>query len=233
MIRIILNGINGKMGKAILKSIKNNSNFELGFGVQRKLSDLNTLPIYNDIFKAKETGDVIVDYSNPNCLDSLLEFALQKKIPLVIATTGYSDSQKAQIKEASKYLPILFSSNMSLGISALLRALSIISPILEDDYEIEIIEKHHSKKVDSPSGTSIMLRDRILQSSNNNREIKIHSLRSGTNPGEHSIIFSGKDEIIEFKHQSYSRDLFAEGTLKAANWIVNQAPGLYSMEDIN
>jgi 4-hydroxy-tetrahydrodipicolinate reductase len=233
MIRIILNGINGKMGKAILKSIKNNSNFELGFGVQRKLNDLNTLPIYNDIFKAKETGDVIVDYSNPNCLDSLLEFAMQKKIPLVIATTGYSDSQKAQIKESSKHLPILFSSNMSLGISALLRALSIISPILEDDYEIEIIEKHHSKKVDSPSGTSIMLRDRILQSSNNNREIKIHSLRSGTNPGEHSIIFSGKDEIIELKHQSYSRDLFAEGTLKAANWIVNQSPGLYSMEDIN
>jgi 4-hydroxy-tetrahydrodipicolinate reductase len=233
MIKIIINGINGKMGKAILKNIKNNSNFELGFGIQRKVSDLNALPIYNDIFEAKELGDVIVDYSNPDCLDYLLKFALQKKIPLIIATTGFNEIQKAQITEASKYLPILFSSNMSLGISALLRALSVISPILKDDYEIEIIEKHHSKKIDSPSGTSIMLRDRILQSSAIKREIKIHSLRSGTNPGEHSIIFSGKDEIIELKHQSYSRDLFAEGTLKAANWIINQAPGLYSMEDIN
>jgi 4-hydroxy-tetrahydrodipicolinate reductase len=233
MIKIIINGINGKMGKAILKSIKNNANFELSFGVQRKLNDSSALPIYNNIFEANEIGDVLIDYSSPECLDNLIKYATIKNIPLVIATTGYTSKQKDQIIEASKYLPILFSSNMSLGISALIKALALITPILKDDYEIEIIEKHHSKKVDSPSGTAIMLRDRILKSYNKKTEIKIHSLRSGTNPGEHSVIFSGKDEIIELKHLSYSSDLFAEGTLKAANWIINQPPGLYSMEDIN
>jgi len=233
MIKIIINGINGKMGKAILKSIKNNNNFELSFGVQRKPNNTNMLKIYTDIFQANELGDVIVDYSSPECLDDLIKYATLRDIPLVIATTGYTSNQKDQIIEASKYLPILFSSNMSLGISALIRALALITPILKDDYEVEIIEKHHSKKVDSPSGTAIMLRDRILKSYDNKTEIKIHSLRSGTNPGEHSVIFSGKDEILELKHLSYSRDLFAEGTLKAANWIINQPPGLYSMEDIN
>ena len=122
---------------------------------------------------------------------------------------------------------------MSLGITALAKALALIAPMLGDDYEIEIIEKHHSKKLDSPSGTAIMLRDTIKNSLSSNNEIKIHSLRSGTNPGEHSVIFSGKDEIIELKHQSYSRELFAQGTLKAAKWILGKPAGLYSMNDIN
>ena len=233
MIKIILSGSNGKMGKAIFKSIKENDDFTIAFGIQRKATISMPFPVYADIHQGKEIGDVIIDYSNPHCITNLLDFAVNKSTPIIIATTGFSETDISEIHKASNKIPILFSSNMSLGITALSKALALIAPMLGNDYEIEIIEKHHSNKLDSPSGTAIMLRDTIKNSLASNNEIKIHSLRSGTNPGEHSVIFSGKDEIIELKHQSYSRELFAQGTLKAAKWLLGKPAGLYSMNDIN
>ena len=232
MIKIILSGSSGRMGQAIVNSVKDSDEFQIAFGIQRKHLKKIDFNVYKDIFEAKENGDVIVDYSTPQCLNNLLNYAVTRKLPIILATTGYSEEELEEIGMASKKIPVFCSANMSLGITGLLKAISALSHTLSSGYEIEIIEKHHNKKVDSPSGTAKLLRDRIYSSFGINTEIKIHSLRSGTNPGEHSIIFSGKDEIIELKHSSYSQELFALGTLKAIKFIQDKPPGLYSMEDL-
>lgn len=194
-----------------------------------------------------ETGDVIIDFSHYSRLDSLLDFALRKKIPLVIATTGYSADILNKIKEYSNEIPILLSSNMSLGINLILDILDKIVPTLYKEYDIEIIEKHHNKKIDSPSGTAKTLLEAVERNCAENmkkvygregiearekNEIGIHAIRGGTVVGEHSVMFYGNDEIIEINHTALSKKIFAEGALKAAEFLISQKPGLYTMKDI-
>ncbi len=194
-----------------------------------------------------ETGDIIIDFSHYSRLDTLLEYSKNKKLPLVIATTGYSDETLKKIEEISKEIPILLSSNMSLGVNILNDILERIVPALYKNYDIEVIEKHHNKKVDSPSGTAKTLIETIEKNclenmkeqygreGNNKREkneIGIHSLRGGTIVGEHSVLFCGEDEIIELKHTAMSKKIFAKGALEAAKFLIGKEPGLYSMKDI-
>ena len=194
-----------------------------------------------------ETGDIIIDFSHYSRLDTLLEYSKNKKLPLVIATTGYSDETLKKIEEISKEIPILLSSNMSLGVNILNDILERIVPALYKNYDIEVIEKHHNKKVDSPSGTAKTLIETIEKNclenmkeqygreGNNKREkneIGIHSLRGGTIVGEHSVLFCGEDEIIELKDTAMSKKIFAKGALEAAKFLIGKEPGLYSMKDI-
>ena len=194
-----------------------------------------------------EKGDVIVDFSHYSRLDTLLDYAVTNELPLVIATTGYSDEILKKIEDSSKKIPILLSSNMSLGINLLQDILEKITPILYPNYDIELIEKHHNKKIDSPSGTAKTLLEvmkksiddvieekygRVGMEKREKNEIGVHSLRGGTIVGEHSVLFCGNDEIIELKHTALSKKIFAEGALQGAKFIIWKEPGLYSMKDI-
>lgn len=195
----------------------------------------------------KETGDVIIDFSHFSRMNSLLEFAQEKKIPLVIATTGYGTEIEEKIKQTAEKIPVLLSSNMSLGINLMQDILEKIVPVLYGNYDIEVVEAHHNKKIDSPSGTAKTLvetieagcRDTMKKqygregiSPREKNEIGIHSLRGGTIVGEHSVLFCGNDEIIEIKHTALSKKIFAEGAIKAAQFLAGQKPGLYTMKDI-
>lgn len=194
-----------------------------------------------------ETGDIIIDFSHYSRLDALLDYSKNKRIPLIVATTGYSNETMRKIEETVKEIPVLLSSNMSLGVNLLNDILERIVPVLYENYDIEVIEKHHNQKVDSPSGTAKTLVETIERScteemreqygreGNSKRErneIGIHSLRGGTIVGEHSVLFCGEDEIIEIKHTAMSKKIFAMGTLKAARFLVGKEAGLYTMKDI-
>lgn len=228
---IIIHGT-GVMGKTLLQTVEENKEFVVT-GFADELTD--------------ETGDVIIDFSHFSRLETLLNYAENKKIPLVIATTGYSDETFEKIKKASENIPILLSSNMSLGINLMQSVLEKIVPILYGSYDIEVVEAHHNKKIDSPSGTAKTLIEVIEKScketlkkeygregihKREKNEIGVHSLRGGTIVGEHSVLFCGNDEIIEIKHTAMSKKIFAEGALKGAKFLANKKLGLYSMKDI-
>ncbi len=194
-----------------------------------------------------ETGDVIIDFSHFSRLDTLLDFAENKKIPLVIATTGYNRETAEKIEKVSKNIPVLLSSNMSLGINLMQDILEKIVPVLYGSYDIEVVEAHHNKKIDSPSGTAKTLVETIEKGCSDamtrqygregihpreKNEIGIHSLRGGTIVGEHSVLFCGNDEVIEIKHTAMSKKIFAKGALEAAKFLAGKKAGLYSMKDI-
>ncbi len=189
-----------------------------------------------------------MDFSHFSAVPAVVDYALKTSTPAVIATTALEESTIKKIEEASKSVPMFRSANMSLGINVLLKAISTITPVLEDDFNVEIIEKHHNKKLDSPSGTAVMLADEVKAASKNEKtysygrhskhdefdmnNITIHAIRGGTIPGDHTVMYIGPDEIIELKHSALSRDIFGNGAVKAAAFIVNQKPGLYSMKDL-
>ena len=227
---VIIHGT-GVMGSVVKECAKNQGIEVTGF-----VDELST-----------EKGDVIVDFSHYSRLDTLLDYAVDRGLPLVIATTGYSDEILKKIENSSKKIPILLSSNMSLGINLLQDILEKITPILYPNYDIELIEKHHNKKIDSPSGTAKTLLEvirknmdevieekygRVGMEKREKNEIGVHSLRGGTIVGEHSVLFCGNDEIIELKHTALSKKIFAEGALQGAKFIIGKEPGLYSMKDI-
>lgn len=227
---VIIHGT-GVMGSVVKECAKNQGIEVTGF-----VDELST-----------EKGDVIVDFSHYSRLDTLLDYAVDRGLPLVIATTGYSDEILKKIENSSKKIPILLSSNMSLGINLLQDILEKITPILYPNYDIELIEKHHNKKIDSPSGTAKTLLEvikknidevieekygRVGMEKREKNEIGVHSLRGGTIVGEHSVLFCGNDEIIELKHIALSKKIFAEGALQGAKFIIGKEPGLYSMKDI-
>ncbi|MGL4539340.1 MAG: 4-hydroxy-tetrahydrodipicolinate reductase [Cetobacterium sp.] len=194
-----------------------------------------------------EKIDVVVDFSHFSKLNDLLDRCVERNYPLVIATTGYSGETLEKIVEASKRIPILLSSNTSLGINAINSILEKLVPKLEENFDIEIIEKHHNKKIDSPSGTAITLLETIQNSlyekydvvygregmaKREKKEIGVHAVRGGTIVGEHTIIFAGEDEIIEISHKALSKKIFAVGALKCADFIIGKQPRLYTMKDI-
>lgn len=192
--------------------------------------------------------DVIIDFSNPANLDEILEYATINKVPAVICSTGFSQEQLQQIKDASKETAILFSRNMSLGVNVVSEALKQIAPILADAFDIEIIEKHHNQKVDSPSGTAKLFYDSINESLNGEKEavygregivgkrtkkeVGIHAIRGGSIVGEHSIIFAGQDEIVELKHEALSKRIFSQGSVKAAEFLAGKEAGFYTMKEV-
>jgi len=190
----------------------------------------------------------VIDFSRPDSLDGLLAYCLKHKTPVVLATTGYDQEQLARIDEAARQIPVFFSGNMSLGI-ALLRALAKKAAlVLGDAFDVEIVEAHHNRKLDAPSGTALMLYDAVKDAYDDPRtavhgrhgrdskrqkgEIGIHALRGGTVTGEHEVCFFGPSERIKVSHSAENRSVFAAGALRAAAFLADQKPGMYTMDDV-
>ncbi len=247
MVRIILSGANGKMGKVIQSVVSGRDNCEIVAGVDIN-TESNGFPVYSSFEEIKEEADVIIDFSNPALLNSLLYYSEKKSIPVVIATTGYDDSQKKQIEEAAKKTAVFFTYNMSLGINLLANLAKKAVEVLGDEFDIEIIEKHHNQKIDAPSGTALMLADAICEEiqkpmkyeydrhskreKRTKNEIGMHAVRGGTIVGEHEIIFAGRDEIITLSHSARSKEIFAVGAVNAAMFMADKKSGMYSMKEM-
>ena len=247
MINVLVNGCNGRMGQVVCELLKKNDSLNLLCGFDKNNLIQNEFPIYDDFSKIEQKPDVIIDFSIPIATMNILEYAVKNSIPIVIATTGFSEEQNNMIKEYSKDIPIFKSANMSFDIMVMKKIVSWLAPYMKNT-DIEIIESHHNRKIDSPSGTAQMLADSINLALGNTmhceydrhskhekrdkKEIGMSSIRGGNIVGEHTVQFIGDFETFEIKHTSYSRNVFAEGSLKAAEFIVKQKPGLYSMEDI-
>ena len=201
--------------------------------------------LYDSALDVPGKADVIVDFSYPGNLETILERARRDGAAVVIGTTGYNEAQAALIKEASRELRIMWTSNYSVGVAILRKAVAMVAPALKDSFDIEIVETHHNQKVDAPSGTARMLLKAVDPDDSfdhvygregvpgaRGHEIGIHALRGGTVAGEHSVFFFGQDETLEFKHTAASRRIFAAGALRAARYVVGQGAGLYNMDDV-
>ncbi|ANW98556.1 4-hydroxy-tetrahydrodipicolinate reductase [Thermoclostridium stercorarium subsp. thermolacticum DSM 2910] len=248
MVRILLSGCNGKMGQVITNLARDREDVRIVAGYDIHDNIKNDYPVFTQLENFNIPVDVIIDFSHPSALQTVLNFALAKKIPLIVATTGLSDEQAAKLKEASKVIPVLHSANMSLGVNLLIDLVQKAAKVLYSNFDIEIIERHHNQKIDAPSGTALALADAINQAvpekyryvydRHSNRvkrskdEIGIHSVRGGTIAGDHTVIFAGNDEIIELRHVANSRDIFGVGALKAAVFIHDKNPGFYTMKDL-
>ena len=247
MIKVLINGCNGRMGQVLVKEIDNFENLLLIGGFDINDNGLNTFPVYSNINDIKEKPDVIVDFSVPVASLNMLNYAVSSKTAMVIATTGFSKEELEIISEASKTIPIFKSSNMSFDINLMKKIVAEVAKALKGT-DIEIVETHHNRKIDAPSGTAITLADSIndalggsmeyiynrhdIHEKRKPNEIGFSSIRGGNIVGEHSVQFYGAHETFEIKHTSYSRDVFAEGALKACEFIFDKAPGLYNMDDM-
>ena len=249
MTNIILNGCNGRMGKMITELAQNYDDLKIVAGVDLYKTGNEPFPCYANISEVKEEADVIIDFSNVKAVDEVMAYAEEKKEGLVLCTTGLSDEQIEKVKSLSEKVPVLRSGNMSLGINTVMKVLNEISPkLLSAGFDADIVEKHHNKKLDAPSGTALMLADSINEAVSDDyeyvfsrherrmerpsKEIGISAVRGGTIVGEHEVIFAGPDEIIEIKHTALSRGVFANGALNAALFIDGKNPGLYTMSDV-
>lgn len=247
MIKVLINGCNGRMGQVLVNEIDRFPELLLSSGFDVYDEGKNTFPVYSKIEDIKEKPDVIVDFSIPVSTFNILNYAVKNKVPVVIATTGFSKEQLEEIKVSSTLIPIFQSSNMSFDINLMKKIVSEVAKKLKGT-DIEIVETHHNRKVDAPSGTAILLADAInevmdekfeynfnrhdLHEKRNPKEIGFSSIRGGNIVGEHSVQFYGEHETFEIKHTSYSRNVFAEGALKAAIFLANQKPGYYGMDDL-
>ena len=220
----------GAMGKLISSMLKE----ELACNVAIECD-------YKTLRDAKEDFDCII----PANLDMILDYEKEFKKPIVFATTGYTEEQIKAIENLALTTPVLRSANFSLGVILLNRLVKEITPILKDDFDIEVVETHHNKKVDAPSGTAKMLLKSITDETNfkvvagrdgiakrEKAEVGVHSLRGGTIVGEHEVLYCGEDEIITLKHSAHSKKIFANGAIKAARFLKDQKAGLYDMEDV-
>ena len=247
MIKILLNGANGKMGSEVIQAVKNVENCEIVCGFDQEENTKNGFPVYKTIEDIKENVDVIIDFSVPVATFEILKYAKQNKTPIVIATTGFNKEQIEEIQEVSKEIPVFRSSNMSLDINLMASLIQKVAEVLTTA-DIEIIETHHNRKIDSPSGTAILLADAINEvlenkkeytfdrmqkrEKRNKNEIGFSSIRGGNIVGEHTVKFFGENEALEITHKAYSRQVFAEGAINAAKFIVEQKPGLYDMKSL-
>ena len=247
MINVLVNGCNGRMGQEVIRQIDQYPNMLLSCGFDVHDKGLNTFPVYQKLEDILDPVDVIIDFSVPTSTLNMLTFATKNKTPMVIATTGFSEQEIKKIKQASNIIPIFQSANMSFDINLMSKILSEIAPILNNT-DIEIIETHHNQKKDAPSGTALLLANSINQSLGNtmkytfNRhdvakkrekhEIGFSSIRGGNIVGEHTVKFLGAYETFEITHTSYSRTVFADGALKAANFLVSKPAGFYDMNDL-
>lgn len=249
MVNVIMVGCNGKMGQVITNIVKDDTEAQMVAGVDVFDDGHNDYPVYDNIAKVQEEAHVIIDFSNPASLDSILEYAVRNQVPAVLCSTGYSKEEIQKIEDASKKVAILRSGNMSLGINTMAKVMKVVTKALADaGFDIEIVEKHHNQKIDAPSGTAIMLADAINDQLNNeyeyrydrsqvrekrpHKEIGISAVRGGSIVGEHEIIFAGTDEVLEFKHTAYSKAIFGKGAVQAAKFLKGQKAGMYSMKEV-
>ena len=249
MVRAIMHGCNGKMGQVISRIVKEDAGIEIVAGIDTYLGIQNEYPTFETIENCDVQADVVIDFSNAKAVDGLLDYCVEKKLPVVLCTTGLSEEQLKKMKEASEETAVLKSANMSLGVNLLLKLLQDASKVLGTaGYDIEIVERHHNQKVDAPSGTALALADSIneamdhtyeyvydrsqVRKKRDKKELGISAVRGGTIVGEHEVIFAGEDEVIEFKHTAHSKAVFAKGAVEAAKFLKGKGAGLYGMSDV-
>ena len=218
MVKAIMHGCNGHMGRVITDIIKNTEGIELVAGIDKYTKVPNEYPVFENIGACDVEADVIIDFSNAAAADELLGYCVEKQVPVVLCTTGLSEEQLAKVEESAKKVAVLKSANMSLGINLLLKILQDATKVLSPaGYDIELVEKHHNQKLDAPSGTALALAD---------------SIRGGTIVGDHEVLFAGQDEVIEFKHTAYSKAVFGKGAVEAAKFLAGKPAGRYDMSDV-
>lgn len=249
MTKILLHGACGRMGHMIADLAEKDPDVEITAGVDAFGSTFGTFPVVASLEDVTQDADVVIDFSNAKAADTLLDYCAEHALPVVLCTTGLSDAQLAHVQAVSERTAVLRSANMSVGINLLLSLLGEAAPKLAAaGFDCEIVEKHHNQKLDAPSGTAVALADAVNESLGGDyeyicdrqtrrqerpvKEIGIASVRGGTIPGDHDVIFAGEDEVITFSHRAYSRAIFGKGALAAAKFLKGRPAGLYTMQDV-
>jgi 4-hydroxy-tetrahydrodipicolinate reductase len=249
MTKLIMHGCNGVMGQVISKIVEEMEDAVMVAGIDRFDDGRNDYPVFSDIKECDVEADAIIDFSAAPAVDGLLDYAVEKQIPVVVCTTGLSDEQLAKLEDTSTKVAVLRSANMSLGVNTLLKLLKEATAVLAPaGFDIDIVEKHHRRKLDAPSGTALAMADAVNEALDNEyeyvydrsqrreqrpkKEIGVSAVRGGTIVGEHEVIFAGQDEVIEFKHTAYSRAIFGKGAVSAAMYLAGKPAGLYNMSHV-
>lgn len=248
MIRVLLCGAMGEMGRHVTDLFASQEDVEIVCGFDKCAGEGIGFTVYDDLSSVVEDVDAVVDFSHPSCFDAVLKFALERRAALVMATTNLSSMQQEALRHAGETIPVFQSANFSFGVSVLEDLVSRAAALLCEDFDVEITEAHHHRKVDAPSGTAKMLIEDVKVGSGKayrithgragsdckrkEDEIGVHSLRGGTIVGEHSVLFAGEDELIEIRHTALSRRIFAMGALKAVHFLVNKTNGYFTFKDV-
>ncbi|MBR3637271.1 MAG: 4-hydroxy-tetrahydrodipicolinate reductase [Lachnospiraceae bacterium] len=249
MVKVIMCGCNGHMGRVINDIIAREKDMQIVAGIDTYQEIPNTYPVFAKFDECDVAADVVIDFSNASVTNDLLDYCVKTGTPVVLCSTGLSEEQLLKVEETSKKVAVLKSANMSLGINLIIKLLKEATGVLADaGFDIEIVEKHHNRKLDAPSGTALALADSINNASDgkytyvydrstrrakrDENEIGISSVRGGSIVGEHDVIFAGQDEVITFSHTAYSRALFGRGAVSAAAFLAGKGPGLYDMQDV-
>ena len=244
-----MNGCNGKMGQCITQICAQDPDIEIVAGIDMYDGIKNTYPVFASLAECTVDADVIIDFSNAKAVDALVDYCVEKKIPVVLCTTGLSEEQLQKVEQAYEKVAILKSANMSLGINTLMELLKKAATVFAPaGFDMEIVEKHHNQKLDAPSGTALVLADSMNDAledaytykydrsqerkKRDKYEIGISAVRGGNIVGEHEVIFAGQDEVIEFKHTAYSKAVFAKGAVEAAKFLNGKGAGHYDMADV-
>lgn len=249
MTKVIMNGCNGHMGIVISQLCEQDENIEIVAGVDINTEQKFGYPVFADLASCDIAADAMIDFSHVSCVDALLEYSVEKQIPVVLCTTGLSEEQLQKVTEASEKVAVLKSANMSLGINMLMDLLQKAARTLAPaGFDMEIVEKHHNQKLDAPSGTALALADSINEAledqysykydrsqerkKREKYEIGIQAVRGGNIVGEHEVIFAGTDEVITFQHTAYSKAVFGKGAIEAAKYLAGKPAGYYTMADV-
>ena len=249
MIRVLLCGCNGRMGRAIHNMLVKDSSMEIVAGVDTYTEVSNPYPVFPSVKNVDVPCDVVIDFSSSKATDDLLDYCVESGTPVVLCSTGLSEEQLKKVEECSKKVAILRSANMSLGVNLIIKLLKENAAVLTDaGFDVEIVEKHHKMKLDAPSGTALALAEAVNEGAGgkfhyvydrtqrrevrDETEIGISAVRGGSIVGDHDVIFAGQDEVITFSHTAYSRALFAKGAVTAAAFLAGKEPGYYSMQDV-
>lgn len=249
MLKVLISGCNGHMGRVVAQVCREAPDVEITAGFDLLGAENEEFPVFSSPAEFPGQADVLIDFSSPAALPGILDFGTARRIPLVLATTGYSEEQLAAVDTAALTVPIFRSGNMSLGVNVLTALVEKAAAALGEGFDVEIVERHHNRKVDAPSGTAHMLAQAVAEGlpyspeyvydrqsvrrPRDRREIGISSVRGGNIVGDHEVIFAGRDEVIELKHSAMSREVFASGALRAARFLSRVGvPGLYSMKDL-
>jgi len=254
MVKVIVCGACGRMGKRIIDILSRDGETELVGAIEAKAHEAlgnevtPKVKVTDNLEEIIDRAEVVIDFTNPQASLKNLEVASRFKKAMVIGTTGHTEQEKRLVAEKAKTIPLLMAPNMSLGVNLLFKVVDGVAKVLKG-YDVEIVEAHHNRKKDAPSGTAAKLGETIARALNLNlkeagvygrkgmvgprksQEIGVHSVRAGDIVGEHTVIFAGTGERLELTHRAHSRDCFARGAVEATKWIVRQSPGLYDMQD--
>lgn len=249
MVKMIMHGCNGAMGRVITGLAKEMEDIAIVAGIDLNTEATQGYPVFASLEECDVEADVIVDFASAKAVDHLLDYCAESQMPVVLCTTGLTEDQLAKVQETSKKTAVLRSANMSLGVNTLMKLLQDAAKVLAGaGFDIEIVEKHHNQKVDAPSGTALALADSINEAMDgqyyykydrstehakrDKNEIGISAVRGGSIVGEHDVIFAGKDEVVTFSHTAYSKAIFGKGALQAALFLAGKEAGLYNMADV-